>query len=285
MSFRFAYSSNAYTRHSVERAIDETSDAGFDGIEILADVPHVNPLRVTARLVDRLALRLRRRGLAVSNVNANTNLALGRLDPEGFRPSLLEADDSSRQRRVEYIRRAIDFAAAIGSPCVAISVGRSPGGPALELRARLIRGLEEVLARAERRGVNVGIEFEPGHFIESSRQLDPVLRAVGHPRLGANLDIGHARCAGEHIPSVIRRLRGRIWNLHFEDIRGRTHRHLIPGMGDIDFASAFRALERTGYSGFVTLELYPYKARPTWAGRRGLAHLKRTLERGRKRGA
>lgn len=275
MNFRFAYSSNAYTRFPLERAIDEIAEIGFDGIEILADIPHVNPLRATARTADRVAARLCRRGLAVSNVNANTNLALSRLDPEGFRPSLLETDESARRLRVEYIRRTIDFAAWIGAPCVAISVGRSPGGPARELRARLLRGLEAVLAHADLRRVDIGIEYEPGHYVESCRGLLRLLRAAGHPRLGANLDIGHAACAGENIPATIRRLRGRIWNLHIEDIRGRTHRHLVPGLGEIDFAAAFRALLRCGYRGFVTLELYPYKARPSWAGRRGLEHLKR----------
>lgn len=275
MTFRFAYSSNAYTRFPLERAIDEIAEAGFDGIEILADIPHVNPLRATARTADRLAARIRRRGLAVSNVNANTNLALNRLDPQGFRPSLLEPDESARRLRIQYIRRAIDFAASVGSPCVAISVGRSPGGPARDLRARLLQGLDEVLTHAERRGVDVGIEYEPGHLIESCRGLLAVLRDARHPRLGANLDIGHAACAGESIPATIRRLRGRIWHLHVEDIRRRTHRHLVPGLGDIDFLAAFRALRRSGYRGFVTLELYPYKARPTWAGRRGLEHLQR----------
>jgi len=273
--FRFAYSSNAYTRVPLERAIDEIADAGFDAIEILADVPHVDPRKVTARRVERLAARLQGRRLKVSNVNANTNLAISRREAEGFRPSLVDPDAGDRRRRVDYIRRAIDFAADIGSANVAISVGRAAPEPGLEDRLR--RGLESVLAHADRRRVDVGIEYEPGHWIESSGPLLALVRAVGHPRLGANLDIGHAVCAGESAPAVVRRLAGRIWNLHFEDIRGRVHRHLVPGRGDIDFAAVFRALRSIDYRRFVTLELYPYKSRPTWAGRRGLEHLRRLL--------
>lgn len=274
--FRFAYSSNAYTRVTLERAIDEVADSGFDAIEILADVPHVDPRKVSAGRRKRLASRLARRSLRVSNVNANTNLALSRRDAEGFWPSLLEPDAKARRLRVDYIRRAIDFAADLGSANVAISVGRAESAPGLDERLR--RALDPVLAHADRRRVNVGIEYEPGHWIESSGPLLSLIRAIRHPRLGANLDIGHAVCAGERVPAVIRRLAGRIWNLHFEDIRGRVHRHLVPGMGDIDFAAIFLALRSIDYRGYITLELYPYKSRPTWAGRKGLMHLRKVLE-------
>jgi sugar phosphate isomerase/epimerase len=135
-----------------------------------------------------------------------------------------------------------------------------------------------VLARVcARHGVRLGIEFEPGHLVGSAAQMCDLLAALDSPLVGVNLDIGHVVCAGEDPAEAVRALRGRIWNVHLEDIRGRIHEHLIPGEGDVDFRAVFSALEETGYDGFVTLELYPYADDPGGAGRRALEHLRARL--------
>jgi sugar phosphate isomerase/epimerase len=46
---------------------------------------------------------------------------------------------------------------------------------------------------------------------------------------------------------------------HIEDIAAsRVHAHLIPGRGAIDFEAVLRSIRATGYSGWITVELYPY---------------------------
>ena len=50
---------------------------------------------------------------------------------------------------------------------------------------------------------------------------------------------------------------------HCEDIAAtRVHQHLIPGRGAIDFAATLREIARTGYHGWITVELYPYLENP-----------------------
>lgn len=267
--FRFAYSSNAYTKVPLDEAIEEIARAGFDGVEILADLPHLNPLRATPAELARVRAAVHRNGLAISNLNVNTNLALSREDPEGFRPSLLDRGER-REERIRYVLSALRAARVLGAPCLSISTGRRPAGVGPAVRRRLVDGLRRIMDASDREGVRVGIECEPGHLLERSDQLLEILNRVGHPRLGANLDIGHVVCAGEDPAAAIHALRGRIWNVHLEDIQGRTHRHLIPGLGNIDFARVLAALQETRYGGFLTLELYPYKDHPTRAGRQGL---------------
>jgi sugar phosphate isomerase/epimerase len=50
-------------------------------------------------------------------------------------------------------------------------------------------------------------------------------------------------------------------HIHIEDIKQRVHFHLIPGEGDIDFASVFQILADEGYSHWVSVELYPHADR------------------------
>jgi sugar phosphate isomerase/epimerase len=275
---KFAYSTNAFTEFPLSVALFEIARCGFEGAEILADIPHLNPLRSPPQKVRKVAHLLARLGLAVSNVNVNTNRALSNEDPEGFRPCLLDRSSAARYRRIAYISRALQATHQLGGANAAVSVGRAPKGesrrPALE---RLVESMKVVMHHAEESGVRVGVEYEPGHFIERSDQLLELIDRVQHPMLGANLDVGHAVCAGEDPGEVVRRLSGRIWNLHLEDIKGGVHQHLVPGQGDIDFRSLFRALKETRYDGFLTLELYPYKENPTWAGREGLRHLQGLL--------
>jgi sugar phosphate isomerase/epimerase len=67
---------------------------------------------------------------------------------------------------------------------------------------------------------------------------------------------------------------------HVEDIGpDRVHRHLIPGQGAIDFEATLRAIARTGYDGWLTVELYPYLDDPDAAGRQAKQYLEAVLTR------
>ena len=100
-------------------------------------------------------------------------------------------------------------------------------------------------------------------FIETTDALAALLEEVDHPRLGANVDVGHAWCAGDDPAESIRRLGSRVKHLHLEDIRNRTHYHLIPGEGgEIDFAAIRQALDEVGYTGAAAVELYTYADEP-----------------------
>ncbi len=62
---------------------------------------------------------------------------------------------------------------------------------------------------------------------------------------------------------------------HFEDIAAtRVHKHLIPGHGAIDFAATLQEIAKTGYDGWITVELYPYIDNPDEAARDAYEHLR-----------
>lgn len=264
MGYRIAYSTNAYVRRPLDRAVADIRAAGFDGVEILADDPHAFPPG------DPVALRTALAGFPVSNLNGNTFRG-------EFRPSLIDPDPKARRTRVDYVKGVIDLARAIGADTVCTSSGLLPDGLAKsKAREHFLDSLERILTHAERKPVvRVGIEYEPGFFVGDMRTLSPILEEIDHPLLGVNLDIGHAVCVGETFDDVLDVFAKRIWNLHIEDIEGRIHRHLIPGRGSIRFDKLRAALDRHRYSGFLTLEIYPYQEDPEGAGREGLAALRK----------
>jgi protein FrlC len=76
---RYAFSTNAYTRFSLVEAIQRIHACGYKGIEILVDVPHAFPDRLSSNEISEITKVLEQTGLSVNNINANTAL--------GFHPS------------------------------------------------------------------------------------------------------------------------------------------------------------------------------------------------------
>ncbi|MBI4719915.1 MAG: sugar phosphate isomerase/epimerase [Chitinivibrionia bacterium] len=281
---KLAFSTNAFTRFDLAAAVNRIADAGYEGVEILADSPHAF-LDEGWRDTAGLETVLRRRGLSVSNINANTarGFYLPGRGEDPFEPSLSNPDGTLRRWRVVYTRRCVDLAAALGCRSVSVTSGSFPPGMAVpEERERrmalLAESLEELLGYAQGRGVSLGVEYEPGLLIGAAEAVLTLFERVDSPALGVNLDVGHAVVAGEDLPSVISRLGPRILNLHIEDIRGRIHEHLIPGLGEIDFDDLLASLKKIDYQSYLTVELYPYVEAPDEAARSAFAFLSRKIQ-------
>ncbi|MHC1744076.1 MAG: sugar phosphate isomerase/epimerase family protein [Syntrophobacteraceae bacterium] len=275
-----SFSTNAFTRHSVFHAIERIAAIGYDGVEILADIPHCYPFSRRVLAVDRLKELIDRCSIRVANVNANT--AVGYYGREFweplFEPSLAHPDDDLRRWRIDYTTRCIDLARGLESPSISVTSGRMVPGVAPNHSLELLKeSLLRVLDHAERQSVRVGIEYEPGLLVENGDELAELLDAVGSPLLGANLDLGHSHVLGEDPARVIETLAGKVFHIHMEDIKARKHYHLVPGEGDMDFGMLFRTLREHGYDGFVSVELYTYPHEPEAAATRSLNHLRQCV--------
>ncbi|MBM4017077.1 MAG: sugar phosphate isomerase/epimerase [Planctomycetes bacterium] len=281
---QLAFSTNAYTKFTLPEACDRIAAAGYRAVEVLADSPHAWPPEYSEHQARRLRERLDSLGLRCVAVNGNTAMGYFRPLPQAltFEPSLISPSEVHRQDRLRIIRRVMALANVLGAPVVTVTGGRPgdlealglPVGPPDVLRRRLLGGLEEVVRMADLAGVEVALEPEPGQFLETTADLAALLDEVDHPRLGANLDVGHARCAGDDPAESARVLGRRLKHLHLEDIQGRRHYHLIPGLGEIDFAAIRRALDDIGYAGAAAVELYTYADEPDRAAAESLTVLR-----------
>jgi sugar phosphate isomerase/epimerase len=262
---KLAFSTNAYTRFSLVEALRGIKRAGFAGVEILADVPHAYPDQIDAALTKSVATELSSLGLAVSNINCNCSFGYWKDAPPEpyFEPSLISPNPKHRADRTRLILKTLAFARDIGAANISITSGRCLGGmPPAAAAKQFAESIKPILDEADRVGVNVGIECEPGLYLEYVAELREWIDRLKHPRFGANLDIGHSQVIGESIPQVVKMLGDRIWNLHVEDIPGRKHYHMIPGEGTLDWAALEGALVGIGYQRYLTVELYTHTAEP-----------------------
>jgi fructoselysine 3-epimerase len=275
---KLAFSTNAYVRFGLLEAIRGIKAAGFDGVEILADAPHAYPDKIDDELVASVRKTLDETGLAVSNVNCNCSFGYWEDAPPEpyFEPSLISPNSKYREDRVRMILKMIDFAKQIGAANVSITSGRCLGGMPPDLAAKQFgESIKPILDHAASQNILIGIECEPGLFLEYVAELKEWIERLGSPQFGANLDIGHSQVIGESIPNVVRMLRRRIWNMHVEDLPGRKHYHMIPGEGTLDWNALRDVVREIGYDRFLTVELYTHTADPQGAAEKSCAFLRK----------
>ena len=269
--FRIAFSSNAFRKYTLAETIEILSGVGYEGIEVMADVPHAYPPHLTGRDIRGIKRLLNRYHLEVSNINTFMLHAEG----DTWHPSWIEKDPSLRARRIAHTLRCIDLAERLGAP----TISTEPGGPLDGMEPEegtqlFLEGLLAVQDRAREKGVRVLIEPEPDLFIENSTQFRSFFKKLDSTVFGLNFDIGHFFCVGEDPAYLIRDMRDIIYHFHLEDIaRSREHRHLMPGKGAIDLHGVLKTIDEIGYTGFVTVELYPYEDRPVEAARTAFTFL------------
>jgi len=267
----FGYSTNAFTRYSLEQSIEKISDLGFFGIEIMCDRPHLYPADYDETRLLQLKSLLGNCNLRITNLNSFTLFAVG----DTYLPSWIEQDPERRQIRIDHTLKCLKIASFLGAKNISVP----PGGPLNgasrnESMMLFCRGIEQVAPLAEELNVRVLVEPEPDLMIERTSEFMDFIGKIKSPMVGINFDIGHFYCAGENPASAFETLFEWVGHVHIEDIgKSRIHQHLVAGDGAIDFREVFTKMKTLGYTGDISLELYPYINCPETAGQKSLDHL------------
>jgi inosose dehydratase/3D-(3,5/4)-trihydroxycyclohexane-1,2-dione acylhydrolase (decyclizing) len=130
----------------------------------------------------------------------------------------------------------------------------------------------------EEDGLTLVYHHHMGTVIQTEDEIDRMMASTG-PAVHLLLDTGHATWAGADPAELARSYRSRIAHVHTKDVRTTIAReaiekdwsflqsvlagvYTVPGDGDVDFVSVFKALK--DYSGWVVIEAEqdPVKAPP-----------------------
>jgi sugar phosphate isomerase/epimerase len=281
VTVKLAFSTNAYLRFSFPEAVRRLASIGYSGVEIMADVPHAWPAFLLDEQKQVIRDALVKNRLAISNINAFMMHAINDSRQRYWHPSWIEPDRHYRQIRIDHTCRALTMARELGAACITTEPGGpvEPGGSWQAALKLFVEGVKPVAEHAEKEGVLLLIEPEPGLLIETADQFLELMQHLDSPAVGLNFDIGHAYCVSDDPATTIPRLAPYIRHFHLEDIAAtRVHHHLVPGDGAIDFTATLKAIEAMNYLGWVTIELYPYVDDPDDAARRALEHITRILK-------
>jgi len=273
------YNTNGLAHHDLADAIELLAKIGYQGVAITLDHAALNPYD------DRTDIQLEQVAGLLNRHHLRSVIETGArylLDPATkHEPTLVSPQPAERARRVEFLCRAVDIAAKLGSDCVSLWSGvvHDGAGEAAALD-RLVGSLTEVLAYAERKSVQLAFEPEPGMLVDTLdcfaglvERLERERANLSHFRL--TIDVGHLQCQGElPIADHIRRWADRLANVHIEDMRAGVHEHLMFGEGEIDFRPVIAAFEEIGYAGLINVELSRHSHEGPTAARRAYEFLR-----------
>jgi len=269
---RFGYGTNGFANHRLDDALEVIKDLGYAGVALTLDHAHLDPFAPgLSRRVAALAATLARLQLGVVIETGARYL----LDPRRkHEPTLVSADGADR--RVRFLRAAIDIAADLGAEAVSFWSGTP--GDGLSTRTawdRLEQRCASVVDHAERRDVALGFEPEPGMLVKDLAGYERLHTRLGRPpALGLTLDIGHCRCNEPlPVPECVRRAGDRLVNVQIDDMRRGEHIHREFGDGEIDFPPVLAALADISYTGLVSVELPRHSHDAPGAAGRALAFL------------
>jgi sugar phosphate isomerase/epimerase len=254
---RLGYNTNGLAHHRLQDAIELLADEGFESVALTLDAGALDPYEEPAQLARQTSFvhkALDRRGLARVVETGARYLLNPRLKHD---PTLMDADPGRRDLRIDFLRRSLDLARDLEAECLSLWSGKlvDPIGEN-EAMERLVQALRPVLDHAERVGIPLAFEPEPGMFIDTFARFDQLDERLSHPLFHLTVDLGHVHCIEDG--SIGEHLRGRgprILNMHVEDMKKGVHEHLMFGEGTVDFPALFDVLRQIDYRRGLHVEL------------------------------
>jgi len=170
----------------------------------------------------------------------------------GFRPLPLIKE------RLEYLRKCVDFADAIGARIVTFHMGFLPDDPKSEAYLPMLAAVTDIARYAARKTVTISLETGQ----ETGQQLAAFLDRITVARVGVNFDPANLVIYGVDAPSrALAHVVGRVTSVHVKDALlpaapGAMGLEVRPGEGRAELMECFRMLRASGFTGALIIENY-----------------------------
>lgn len=222
--------------------LGDIRDTGFDGVEVPVFEGTPADFAAIGQMLDAL-------GLERTAVTAIGDPAL----------NLISADSAERAAGIDYMKWAIECAAALGADRISgplhSTLGHFSGaGPTQAELDHSIASQRLIGDFAAQHGVTVCLEalnrFEC-YLLNTMDALGDHVTAIDHPNIRAMYDTFHANIEETDPIAALTRHKDLVHHIHIsENDRG------VPGRGNIPWAETFAAIKQTGYDGWLTIEAF-----------------------------
>ncbi|WP_197408912.1 sugar phosphate isomerase/epimerase family protein [Christensenella hongkongensis] len=233
---------------------------GVSGVELVSD------WNITAKNVEQIRKNL-----------DEYNLKLVSVIPDHFgemkwgKGAFTSKDSSIRKQAVEDTRELMDITAELGGNLISLWPGQDGydyyfQGDYIREHEWFAQGVAECCDY--RKDVNISIEYkikEPRNFSYPSTMavILLMLGKLGRENSGVTIDYGHAHVAGENVAESValaKEYGNKLLHVHMNDNYGFWDDDMIAGsIHTIPFIEFFYWLKKTGYSGYISTDQYPYR--------------------------
>jgi sugar phosphate isomerase/epimerase len=189
---------------------------------------------------------------------------------------LTSADAGVRERTARYLVELARCCADLGGNVLVFGSPAQRRIPAGATRAQATDYALDTFRRARPGIADTGVTLclEPlsppeADFLNTAAEAIELLDRLGDRCFALHLDVKAMATEDAPAPDLIRRHAARTGHFHANDPNRRG-----PGFGDTDFVPIFRALRESGYSGWVSVEVFDYSPDPETIARESLRYMR-----------
>ncbi|MEV7632762.1 TIM barrel protein [Microbacterium sp. NPDC089318] len=246
---RVTGSNFSYQHLPLERCLDDLADLGRGAMELWGVAPHAH----VPWMADADARRIR-------DAAGARGLRIVCFTPEQvmYPVNIASSDARLRSESVKMFRRAAEIAVELGAGLLFLTAGR---GDEDEARDAGWRRSADAIGEIAGYASTLGLEciLEPlqrveSNLVNSAADANRMLSDVGASNLGVALDTVAAAVAGDSVDDYFALLGERVRHVHLID--GAPTGHLAWGEGVLPLSDIMAALDRGGYAGWATIELF-----------------------------
>jgi sugar phosphate isomerase/epimerase len=270
---RFGICNELFEGWDLARACRTIESAGYDGIELA-------PFTLAPRIDELSPSDLRSIRQTISDHGLET-IGLHWLLAKTEGLHLTHPDATIRRATEAYLVALGEATAELGGSLMVFGSPKQrsllPGVTREQANGWAADAFDRVASRLE--PINVQLCLEPlapseTDFCNSIAEALALIERVDRPNLSLHLDVkAMSSDPGGSVPALIERHGSKAGHFHAQDpltLRG-------PGMGDCDFGPIMRALSRSGYGGWVSVEVFDFSAGAELTARQSLRTLKAAL--------
>lgn len=270
-----------------------TPERSFD--EMLADSTKVEGLK-GIELVGGWHIKEENQDSVVKRIQAS-GMEISMLIPEIWATpvfgwgSFTSRDPKVRATAIAKVKNAMDLARQTGCNQVSPWFGHDGFDYVFQLDYaaawdQLVEGLIECADYDPK--VKVAVEYKQREprthaLVSNLAKCLLLLQEVNRPNVGINLDVGHALAGMENMAesvAMLKRFGNKLYHLHVNDNYRSWDDDMIPGsVHTLEWMEFFYWLDRTGYDGWISLDVFAYHERDKIAvARESLAWLEALRE-------
>ena len=244
---KLGFSSWGMPNVPVDQIIASLAEMGYDGVELTVTPGYSIDLDMLDEAYRKYVVRL---------------LDMHDLDLPALagHRSLVEQDElraaESMRRLKGTVDLAVDWARGGTPPCLDTTAGGKPEEYEV-LKPMLEDRLGDLAGYAAERGVVIAIEPHVGTMLDTPARVTNLLDSLGLDNLKVNFDISHFNVMGVDIESSVSALAPLSAHTHVKDERGVVpdFEFVIPGEGEFDYVTYLKAMQRHGYTGYISAEI------------------------------
>lgn len=260
-------SSFPYVSDSFDKYLESMTTLGVKNVEFYGCYPHCYLYDVDDNRIQTIKEKF---------IKANIKPVIFTPEQWDYQMSIALGEEKVRNRSIEYYKKAIKVAGAIGSEYVSIIAGYGYlNGNRDEDYSRFVSAMKDLLKVAKDNKVKILLENDTESCVSTAEELKKAIEDINDEDLSILLDVCELKACDGCIKKAFEALGQYIKYVQFSDMSSKGPR-LIPGEGELNLAKMASFLKESNYDGYVGVELrgYTYMGNPQEATTKAINWLK-----------